>query len=188
MLPGNRLSLISSLHVFHVPFSQKHTNQLWPQQNSGELCLHHNLLYLWQHKIKRKLFWVLRFNTTRLQVSDFALGSLTCSSSAEGLGSWWWKSYCNSNESTLVSNFWTHLSSSTALMSDVPKVAKNHLIWSSYSKSGDLQDRLEGLTLFCYPTLKSNLKNMGAHLCPGLQRYLGTQSCRQTPNRIYKSA
>lgn len=47
--PGNQLSLISTLHVFHVPLSHEHTTLLWPQQNSSHCSLY---LCLWHHKIK----------------------------------------------------------------------------------------------------------------------------------------
>lgn len=68
-----------------------------------------------------------------------------------------------------------------------------HWVCSSYSKSWDLQNKPEGLTSFHYLSchtkpLKCNLRSTGAHPCPGLQRYLSIQRCRQTPNRIYKSA
>lgn len=150
VLPGSWLSLISTLHTFRVPLSRERTNQLWPQQNSSELCCPCNrYLCLWHHKIKMKRFWVFRFNSTRLELSGSALGSLTCSGSAGGIGSWWWKSCSSSNESIPVSNLWTHLSRSP-LASEVPKVANNHLICGSYSKSWLLRDKLEDLTLFYY--------------------------------------
>lgn len=85
VLLGNQLSLIRTLHKPHVQFTQEHTYQLWPQQNSHQLHLHPNLyLCLWQHKIKRKCFWVFRFSATSIELSGSALGSLPCSSSAEG--------------------------------------------------------------------------------------------------------
>lgn len=85
VLLGNQLRLIRTLHKPHVHFTQKHTYQLWPQQNSHQLHLYPNLyLCLRQHKIKRKHFWVFWFSATRTELSGSALGSLPCSSSAEG--------------------------------------------------------------------------------------------------------